>query len=603
MDEHIMLSEIPPTSSRASFLARVRRFSSLSSLEQMLAQFSPSERLFLYVFTFLLALATFFLVVFVSDSVSVSVPTHGGTLTEGEVGSVRFINPVLALSQPDQDLTELVYSGLMRSQPDGSLIPDLASSYTISPDGTTYTFVLRPNARFQDNTPVTAEDVVYTITTIQNPNLKSPHRGDWLGVRVSAPDSHTVVFTLSSAYAPFLANTTLGIMPKALWSSIPDEEFAFSQFNTKPIGSGPFKVTTLTKDASGTIHKLDLTAFDGEILGKPYLDGISFIMFTDDASAQSALASGQIASLIGFPTKKVAAHSDQIITPLPRVFGVFFNQNHNDELADAGVRKALNAAIDPSTLVRSILGNRGIALTGVIPPSTSDTPTSAIRLPLALTDSTQAPLATTDELVQKAQTMLAADGWVKGTGTTTGWTKNKKALSFTIATADTPELVTTAHAVAAAWNKVGAHVSVAIYPVSELQTTIIQPRAYDAILFGEAVGPELDLYAFWNSKERNYPGLNLSMYTNTQVDGLLAQARSTSNMAARNELYEKAAGIIQGDVPAVFLYSPQFSYIIPQSLQGVTLGSLTSPSDRFQDVYNWYMQTERVWNVFAPYVR
>jgi peptide/nickel transport system substrate-binding protein len=603
MDEHSMLSEISPTTPRISFLARVRRFSTFSSLESILAQFSPSERLLLYFFTFLLALTAFFLIIFVSDSVSVSVPTHGGTLIEGEVGSVRFVNPVLALSQPDQDITELVYSGLMRSQPDGSLIPDLASSYTISPDGTTYTFTLRPHATFQDNTPITSEDVVYTITAIQNPNLKSPHRGDWQGVRVSAPDTHTVVFTLSTAYAPFLANTTLGIMPKAQWSSIPDEEFAFSPLNTKPIGSGPFMVTTVSKDTSGTVHQVDLKAFDGEVLGKPYLDGISFIMYTDETSAQSALASGQIASLIGFPTKKISSQSSQIISPLPRVFGVFFNQNHNDELADAGVRKALNAAIDPSTLVRSVLSNRGIALTGLIPPSTSNTPTNAIRIPANTTESTQAPLATTDALIQKAQTLLAQDGWIKGTGTTTGWTKNKKTLGLTIATADTPELVSTAHAVADAWNKVGARVSVSVYPVSELQTAIIQPRAYDAILFGEAVGPELDLYAFWNSKERNYPGLNLSMYANSQVDALLSQARSTSDTAARNELYAKSATLIETDTPAVFLYSPQFSYIIPQSLQGVTLGSLTTPSDRFQDVYNWYMQTERVWNVFAPYVR
>lgn len=596
-------SLIPSTQNRLGFFSRPRTVVLFNRIERILNALSPGERLALYALTTILTISVFMLIIRLSDLVSVSVPTHGGTLVEGEVGSLRFVNPVLALSQPDQDATALVYSGLLHAEPNGALVSDIASSYTLSSDGLTYTFVLRPNVQFHDNTPVTSEDVAYTIGLIQDPALKSPRRGDWVGVRVSTPDTHTVVFTLPEPYAPFIANATVGILPKHLWGTISDEEFAFSPLNTQAIGSGPFMVSHISKDSTGTITRYDVGAFSGAVLGKPYLDMISLVMYADDASAHKALSDGIISSLVGVPSPSLKIQSDEITVSLPRVFGVFFNQNHNITLADISVRKALSEAINPSSIVRSVLNNHATAVDGPIPANTQQTSIRMSRKKVGATLLTkQAPLSTTDELVQNAQTILKNAGWSMST-TTLGWIKNKKTLSLTLATADTPELVAIAQTIATAWRDVGVHVLVTIYPVSELQNAIIKPRAYDAILFGEAVGPQLDLYAFWHSKERNDPGLNLAMYANSQVDSWLTQARATTSAATRDMLYKQVVTTIHNDTPAVFLYSPNFSYIIPESLQGVTLGSLTTPADRFQDVYSWYMKTERVWTIFAPYVR
>jgi peptide/nickel transport system substrate-binding protein len=126
----------------------------------------------------------------------VEVPKGGGSITEGIIGVPSLVNPVLALSDADKDLTTLVYSGLMRKESNGTFSPDLAESYTVSPDGITYTFTLRKDATFQDGTPVTADDVIFTIEKIKDPLIKSPRKLGWDGITVAKGNDNTVVFNL-----------------------------------------------------------------------------------------------------------------------------------------------------------------------------------------------------------------------------------------------------------------------------------------------------------------------------------------------------------------------------------------------------------------------
>ena len=197
-------------------------------LESALRRFSPGERLLLYALSAMLAFSALGLLALANSATSVTIPARGGSLTEGLVGPVRFVNPLLALSGPDKDIGALVYSGLMRATPEGKLIPDLAERVEISEDGTVYTFTLRPALTFHDGAPLTSADVLFTIARAQDPEIKSARRADWEGVSAVAPDPRTVVFTLPHAYAPFLENATLGILPKHLWESVSAEEFPFS---------------------------------------------------------------------------------------------------------------------------------------------------------------------------------------------------------------------------------------------------------------------------------------------------------------------------------------------------------------------------------------
>lgn len=579
-------------------IARPRRFAQIAALEDMTRRLSPFERLVLYVCTLVLGISTLALLAGANAAVSVTIPSQGGNLVEGELGPARFLNPLIPMSQADSDITTLVYSGLTRALPDGSIVPDLASHYEISDDGTTYTFTLREDATFHDGAPVTSSDVLFTIQRAQNPDIKSVHRADWEGVSVTTPDEHTVIFKLPRAYAPFIQNTTMGILPQHLWATVTPEEFPFSPLNTHPIGSGPYQISKVETSSTGSVTRYDLVPFKNFALGTPYLRRLTFIFYPNEDALLKGFNKGEVDSIAGIsPAQLEGIERDDIsvlTVALPRVFGVFFNQGRAAVLADANVRRALDQAIVKERVVAMVLHGYGVAIDSPAPAHILSLEDAAIRPSLAA-----AQTAYTDESLSTARATLERGGW-KYSEETGSWSNSKKQeLAFTLATADAPELVSTANAVAAAWSELGVKVNVQVFPISELNTSVIRPREYDALLFGEVVGRELDLFAFWHSSQRNDPGLNLALYTNSKADTLLSQARATTKPEDRAKLYAEFAELVQNDVPAVFLYSPEFIYAVPDTLKGVRLGSLTGPAERFLSAYTWYTDTEQVWSIFT----
>ncbi len=577
-------------------LTRERSILRLSTLNDLLTRFSPSERLVLYVLTLILGVSSLALLAGANETVSINVPSRGGSITEGLVGPARFINPVLATSAADADLTALTYSGLVRTIPDGSVVPDLAESFSVSEDGTTYTFALRESATFHDGKRVTSADVLYTIKQIQNPDVKSPHRADWEGVTVSAPDDRTVILTLPHAYAPFIENCSLGILPEHLWKDTTAEDFPFNPLNTNPVGSGPYEVKQVDKDSTGSSIRFDLAPFSDFTLGRPNISSISVRLYTSEEAVVKAFNASDVDAVAGISSEQLAElslkHSTVMRSTLPRVFGVFLNQNHAPIFADSAVRNALDIALDKDRLVRATLGGFATPLSSPVPPVRS-----GIVVGTTSTSSAASNAYTLDS-VDAARDALERGGW-KWDQATGEWKKGTQVLQFTLATTDTPELVASANAVITAWRQAGMKVTLKVYPLAELNTTVIRPREYDAILFGEVVGREPDLYAFWHSSQRNDPGLNLSLYANSKADTLLSQARATTNKSEREELYTEFADVVREDQPAIFLYAPDFLYVFPENVTGVRIGSLTTPSERYQNVYQWYTDTERVWEIFA----
>jgi peptide/nickel transport system substrate-binding protein len=561
----------------------------LKKAQHTLDSFTASGRALFLFFAALCAVSTIGLVYLLNASLLIAAPARGGSLTEGLLGSPRFVNPVLALSDADRDLTALAYSGLLRATPDGGYAPDLASSYTVSDDGRVYSFTMREGMTFHDGKPVTADDVVYTVQKIQDPALKSPLRANWDGVIAEAVDARTVRFTLKSAYAPFIKNLTLGILPKALWGGVSDDEFSFSELNSTPVGSGPYRVEKITRTASGIPSSYQLKPFDRYALGRPYLS-LTLRFYQNEDSLVQALKDGEVDAASGISPEKLAALKNANIatTPLNRVFGVFFNQNQSEILRQKAVREALNAAIDREDLVEKVLGGYGTPLAGPVPPSV---------LPHAEGSTTQAGL-------EAAREILAKDGWVMGdagvlTKTTgSGPAAVTETLTFNLATANVPELQAAARYLHDAWAQIGVQANVKAFETGDLAQNVIRPRHYDALLFGEVIGRELDLFAFWHSSQRNDPGLNVAGYANADADRVLEQLRQTGEPQQREALYKRFTDELAADVPAVFLYAPDFVYSIPKDIQGLDLGLVEAPSDRFLSVTQWHREVDYVWPVF-----
>ena len=562
-----------------------RTFELPSLIRKAHSTFSPFEKVLLFVFAVLLFGSTLGILGGLNSMLVSDIPAHGGSHTEGIIGFPRFINPLLATTDADRDLSMLVYSGLLKARPDGSLAPDLAQRFEVSEDGLTYHFFIRDDAVFHDGTPVTADDVLFTVSRAQDPALKSPRRASWDGVAVEKVSEKEVVFTLTRPYAPFLENATLGILPSHLWKEVEIEQFPFSQLNTEAIGSGPYRITDIKRNKSGVPERYTLSSFAHYTLGEPYIEEITLSFYSNEDDLIAALKNGDVESVNSIAPAKAAALTGYTIktVPLPRTFGIFFNQNQAPALANIEVRKALSLATDRERIVREVLNGYGIAINTPIPPGL-----------IAREKVSVVP----EQDLEEAQAVLERNGWVRNEETGIWSSKDDGPLSVSISTSNVPELKAAAQIVMENWLALGADVHLQIFEPSDLNVNSIRPRKYDALLFGEIIGRTLDLFAFWHSSQRNDPGLNVALYANITADRLLEEGRVAQDRKERDALYNDFEEEVANDQAAVFLYAPEFIYVTPERIRGVTLGTVTVPADRFLSVQEWFVETDQVWHFF-----
>lgn len=518
-----------------------------------------------------------------------SVPTAGGTLVEGVVGTPRFVNPVLAITRADHDISALVYSGLMKIDENGNLVNDVAENIALSEDGRTYTVTIKDNVRFHDGSKLTARDVAFTINLIQNPDLKSPLRGSWGGVIVEEISERELNIILPEPYAPFIENLTVGILPREIWDQLPIEQLPFSQHNTEPIGSGPYLITDLLRNKSGLINAYKLEAF-ANANREPNITTIVFNFYQNEDALTQALQNGEIAGSASLNidqiTKVDMSQYTVIQTPLPRTFAIYFNQNKSAALRDRAARKALDASIDKVALVQEVLDNYGI-------PIDSPVPNGFLELESLRTSST------TD--ATHPESILVEGGWQKNSDGK--WEKEindeNVTLSVTISTSNTPLFEETANYVAETWRALGVDVQVDQYEQADLVQGIIRPRSFQALLFGADLGRNIDLYPFWHSSQKDDPGLNIAQYTNITADSLLNKLRATTSPAEQSAFASELVTLLNEDQPAIFLFVPNFIYVIDKDVAVTPFTKLGKPSERFANIADWHITSSNLWPIFS----
>lgn len=564
-------------------------------LLKLIGAFSVSEKVIFYLFVIIFVTSSVLLLWKINQYFLVEFPTNGGELREGIIGSPRFINPILATNDADRDITALVYSGLMKSSPEGKLVPDLAEKYTVSDDGLIYSFKLKNDIYFHDGKKVTTDDVEFTINKTQDSILKSPRRASWDGITINKKNEREIDFILKQPYSPFLENTTLGILPKHIWANFDSDQFLFSLFNIEPVGSGPYKIKSVKKNSYGIPTYYTLTSFNKHTLGEPYLKNLIVNFYQNEKSLLDDFQNGNIESINTVSSQNAEILKNEkdlqiIRAPLSRIFGIFFNQSQSPVLMNKEVREALNTAVDKDRIVDEVLNGYGIKINSPMPPELITSSTESEREKEGI-----------DDKIKKASSLLEKEGWKINTKDNVLEKKTKTSteqLRFAISTSNTPELKKVAELVKETWEKLGAKVEIKIFEQGDLNQNI-RARKYDALLFGEIIGRDLDLFAFWHSNQRKDPGLNIALYTNSKSDKLLEDARKTEDKTERMEKYKQFQAEIEKDVPAVFLYSPDFIYIIPKKIKGYSIGRIITPADRFLNINDWYINTGKVWKIFA----
>ncbi len=561
----------------------------LDKLMTVVRSFSLTEKTLFVIFSIIFIFSGLSLLYKVNASYLIEVPDYGGTLTEGVIGSPRFINPLLSSSDVDKDLTSLIYSGLMKVDGEGNLVPDVAESYDVTDDGLIYTFKLKKDVSFHDGIKLTADDVIFTIEKAQDSFLKSPREVNWAGVKAEKIDDTTVTFTLKQPYSPFIQNTTLGILPKHIWKDASIEEFPFSRFNLEPIGSGPYKIDSVSYTGSGLPNEYKLVSFNKYALGRPYITNLNVKSYQNEKEVIEAYKNSDVESIHGISPKQIPDlkinNGNIVLSPLPRIFGVFFNQNVAPVLVNKEVRQALDISANKQEIVNEILEGYGQVI---------DSPVPLQNISIGSTS------ADNTAKIAEAKALLEKNGWkLNDAGIyEKKTTKGTSRLSFSISTGNAPELKEAALLLQKEWQALGVEVEVKIFEIGDLNQNVIKSRKYDALLFGEIVGRDMDVYPFWHSSNRNSPGLNIAMYTNVKADKILENIRETSDLSKQQDLLDSFKKEIRNDVPAVFTYSPYFIYIVPKKVQNVNLSLITAGFERFADISKWYIETNSVWQIF-----
>lgn len=522
---------------------------------------------------------------FLYTSFTVVIPKQGGEYTEGILGQPEYINPLLSqTSQADADLSSLIYSGLFKFDSQGKTVPDLADSLEISEDAQTYTVRLKNGLKWQDGQDLDALDVVFTINLLQDMAYKSPLRQRWMGVEVSQADDLTVIFKLKNPFVGFLNNLTVGILPRHVWETVPAEKFTLTDLNLHPIGSGPFAFSSLQKDSSGNILSVKLVSNKQYSGGQPYINKFTADFYPDIQTLVAAYNKKEIMGMGGISPSDIDALKNVRSTNvrqlmIPRYFALFINQTKNAALADDAVRKALSLSINRQDIVNRVTGSRGVAISTPFMPEMKEFDDASVE----------------QYDVEQAKKILDNAGWRQEEGSQVR-KKGNVMLSFEVVTADATEVSGIPDILKGYWEKIGVQVNIKLLPVFDLNQNYIKTRGYEALLYGQEMSFDPDLYYFWHSSQKK-DGLNLALLDNKDIDALLEDVRQDQDENSRIEKYRQFQKEIlkMENNPAIFLYSPYYLYPTSNTLQGIAARKINSPEGRFAGVEKWFVKTSRVW--------
>jgi peptide/nickel transport system substrate-binding protein len=514
-------------------------------------------------------------------------PEQGGVYTEGLVGSLGRLNPLLDWNNAaDRSVDRLLFSGLIKFDEHGLPQKDLAD-WGVAKDGTVYNFSIRPNAVWHDGTPVTSDDVIFTVEMMKSAGSLYPQdiKDLWSKIKVTRLNDKNLKFTLPEPYVPFIDYLTFGILPKHLLGSVSPDQMEKADFNINPVGSGPYKFDHLLVD-NGQITGVVLTVSDNYYNTAPFIEQVVFRYYQTSADALDAYQQGDVLSVsqITSDVLNVALEESNLsvyTSRLPQISFVLFNLN-NPEVAflqNAKVRRALMLGLNRSYIINRFLQGQAVTTDGPILPGS-----------WAYYDGIEHFEFNPDESVN----LLKGEGYVIPAEGGDVRAKEGTALSFTMLHPDDAVHTKIAETIRDEWAQIGVHVELQAVPYDKLATEFLASRTYQAALvdLNLARTPDPDPYPFWHQAEAT-GGQNYSQWDNRAASEYLEQARVTADYSLRTRLYRNFQVVFAKELPALPLFAPVYSYGVDSQVQGVQIAALYDPSDRLATFSSWYLLTRR----------
>jgi len=517
-----------------------------------------------------------------------SQPEQGGVYTEALVGSLGRLNPLLDWNNPaDRAVDRLLFNGLVRFDERGLPRADLAEAWGVAPDGTIYNFTIRPNAVWHDGTPVTSDDVIFTIELMKSSGSLVPQdiKDLWGKVEVTKLNDKNIKFTLPEPFVPFMDYLTFGILPKHLLESVPADQLQSADFNINPVGTGPYQFDHLIVEG-GQITGVVLTLNTKFYNNTSFIEQVVFRYYTSSADALDAYEQGEALAVSQISPDVLNAALEEpnlsvYTSQLPQMSFVLFNLNNPDAafLQNTKVRRALMLGLNRSYIVNKFMqGQAIIAHTPILPSS------------WAYYDGTEHFEYNPDEAIN----ILKAEGYIIPAGGGDVRAKEGVPMTFTMLHPDDALHTLIAQAIQTQWAAIGVRVDLRAVPYDSLVLDSLASRAFQSALvdLNFSRTPDPDPYPFWHQAEAT-SGQNYSQWDNRAASEYLEQARVTADYSLRTRLYRNFQVIFAKELPALPLFVPVYSYGVDAQVQGVQVAPLYDPSDRFATFTQWFLLTRR----------
>ena len=511
------------------------------------------------------------------QSYVVEAPVSGGTYAEALRGPIDTLNPLFASSPAELSASHLLFSSLYDYDETGRLRGDLAVGMKNEGDRL-FTVDLRKDARWHDDQPVSADDVVFTIGLIKNPSVRSVLSPSWQGIEIKKVNDHTISFNLPAAYAAFPQALTFPVLPKHKVEKVSPELLRESDFSQAPVGSGPFTLRLLqTVNQSSGRKIVHIDANQSYYNGPPRLEHMQLHSFDDDESMARALRTGEVSAvsdISGVVAKTLDDKNRYSVIAQPVNSGVYalFNQT-TTALKDINVRRALQLGTNTTEIRLALFGNP-----------------QPLGLPFAkgqVNETEEIPLPKSNKA--EAIKILESNGWVIKDGVRT---KGNDRLRLRVVTRQNPDFEITLNRIAGQWRELGADINVEVVGGSEFTQDVLRLRNYDVLVDKLVIGGDPDVFAYWHSRGI----LNFTGYGNQIVDDALTSARTKSDPALRSIKYTLFAKQWLNDIPAIGLYQPNLNYIHIKKAE--TIGKnevIVTPDDHYSNVLNWTTEKRRVY--------
>jgi len=542
---------------------------------QILKSLTKAEKVFLYTAIAIFFVSSLLWFSYFINKNTVPVPVESKTYTEGIVGQPKFINPIISNTDTDRDLSQIVYSDLT----------ELIDRYNVDPEGKTWNIFLKSDLLWSDGKPLTSNDVIFTIGTIQDPETHSPLFTTWQGIIANRISELEIEFTLRNQYVFFMDNLKdLKIVPMHIFGSIPSSNLKLSNYNLEPVGSGPYKYANYNLRSDGFITQYNFIINPNYAGKKAFVQELSIKFFQGAEELTDSFNSRKIDGFGNLSPKnieKIKITNKLTELKMPRYYAIFINQNMNEALKEKAVRKALAMATDKNKMVNEVFNGRA----------------EIVNRPITSTIEGYKNLGSENFSLEGAAEILEKEGWKinQETGVREKKSgKNTLKLELQLIVPQIQFLTDTADLIKTDWGKIGIKLDLIKLNPSDINEDVIKNRNYQMLLFGNILKNNPDIFSFWHSSEKFYPGLNLSMFQNKKADESIEAIRKEMDVEKRIGKIGDLQDIIKDESPAIFLFSPYYLYASIKDLNGLDEKLLITPSDRFKNVNEWYLETSRV---------